>query len=245
MRRFIVSIGAAAGPILAIDTSTRGTSVALYRDGLIAEYSWQSRDDQTRELIPAIQGLLSRQQVELKSLSGVAVALGPGSFNGLRVGVSTAKALALPLRLPVIGIGTLEASAYQYAGVGLPLRPVLNAGRGQINTALFVGTPESWRQIEEPESVTLEGLIARIREPQLVCGEIEKGWAAELMHHVGDLVRILPAASWMRRAGFLAELGWRRLSAGEVDDVVTLQPIYLRKPAITRPRRQFDMEECR
>lgn len=236
---------AAGGPLLAIDTSTRGTSVALYRDGLISEHSWRSRDDQTRELLPAIQRLLGQQQVELRSLSGVAVALGPGSFNGLRVGVSTAKALALPLRLPVIGIGTLEASAYQYAGVGLPLRPVLNAGRGQLNTALYAGGRESWHQIEEPESVTLEDLIARIREPQLLCGEIESGWAAELRHHLGDLVRIPPAAGWMRRAGFLAELGWRRLSAGEVDDVVTLQPVYLRKPAITRSRRQFNIEECR
>ncbi len=233
------------GIILAIDTSTRGTSIALYGDGLVAEHTWQTRDGQTRELLPAIQRLLSQQQIEVKSLSGVAVALGPGSFNGLRVGVSTAKALALSLDIDIVGVGTLEASAYQYAGAALPIRPVLNAGRGQMNTALFSGGPEEWRRLEEPAAVTLDDLIARMDQPQLVCGEVEMGWAAELVHHLGGLVHLCPVAGRVRRAGFVAELGWRRLSVGDVDDVVGLQPIYLRKPAITRPRRRFVAEECR
>jgi tRNA threonylcarbamoyladenosine biosynthesis protein TsaB len=231
--------------LLAIDTSTGWTSVALYRDGLIAEYSWQTRDQQTKELVPAIDMLLSREQLDVKALSGVAVALGPGSFNGLRVGVSTAKALALSLNLVVAGVGTLEASAYQYAGVPLPVRPVLNGGRGQINTALFAGDHQSWRQLEGPESLTLDGLINRIDESVLLCGEIKPEWAAELRNRLGDLIYLPPIAGWARRAGFVAELGWRRLSVGEADDIVSLQPIYLRKPAITRSRRPLNFEENR
>lgn len=233
--------------LLAIDTSTRIASVALYRNGVLAEHTWQTRDEHTRELLPAVQKLLSQQQVEVRALSGVVVAVGPGSFNGVRVGVSTAKALALSLNIDIVGIGTLEASAYHYAGVPLPIRPMLNAGRGQINTALFVGGPDDWRQLQAPEAVTLSELIGRTTEAVLVCGEVEPGWAAELRHHLGDLVHFPPVAGRTRRAGFLAELGWRRLRAGDADDAVTLQPIYLRKPAITRPRRAYDLdiEGCR
>ena len=233
------------GIILAIDTSTRGTSIALYRDGVIAEHTWQTHDEQTKELLPAIQKLLNGQGIGVKSLAGVAVALGPGSFNGLRVGVSTAKALALSLGISIVGIGTLEASAYQHAGAALPIRPLLNAGRGQINTALYAGGPEDWRQLEEPRAVTIAELLTFIDQPQLVCGEVEPGWATELVHHLDGLIHLCPAAGRVRRAGFVAELGWRRLSVGEADDVVTLQPIYLRKPAITRPRRTFVAEEYR
>lgn len=233
------------GYVLAIDTSTRGTSVALYRDGLVAEYNWQTRDQQTRELIPVIDTLLTREQIDVKALSGVAVALGPGSFNGLRVGVSTAKALALSLNLDLAGIGTLEASAYQYAGLPFQVRPVLNAGRGQINTALFQGDPQSWHQLEEPQAVTLDELINRIDEHVVICGEIEPVWASELRNRLGNLVYLPPMASWARRAGFVAELGWRRLSEGKADDIVSLQPIYLRKPAITRSHRPLSFEENR
>jgi tRNA threonylcarbamoyladenosine biosynthesis protein TsaB len=213
---------------------------------MVAEFSWQTRDDHTRELLPAIDRLLGQQGARLADLSGIAVALGPGSFNGLRVGVSTAKALALPLGIPVVGIGTLDASAYQYAGVPMPVRALLNAGRGQINTALYAGTSETWGQLEPPEAVTLEQLIARIREPQFVCGEVEPGWAAELRHHLGNLVYLPAMAGRARRASFLAELGWRRLRAGEADDITSLQPLYLRKPAITKARRPLNpSEECR
>jgi tRNA threonylcarbamoyladenosine biosynthesis protein TsaB len=236
----------ADGLILAIDTSTRLTSTALYRGGLVAEYNWQTHDDHTRELLPAVDRMLTQEGARVTDLSGIAVALGPGSFNGLRVGVSTAKALALPLQMPVVGIGTLEASAYQHAGVPMQIRPLLNAGRGQINTALFAGAVDDWRQIEPPEAISLEDLIARIHEPVFVCGEVEPGWAAELRHHLGNLVYLPAVAGRARRAAFLAELGWKRLRLGEADDVTSLQPIYLRKPAITQSRRPLrPTEECR
>jgi tRNA threonylcarbamoyladenosine biosynthesis protein TsaB len=233
------------GIVLAIDTSTRVSSIALYRTNLLAEHTWRTQDDHTKELLPAVDWLLKQQHSDVSALTGVVVATGPGSFNGVRVGVSTAKALALSLQIPIVGIGTLEASAHQYIGSDLPIRPVLNAGRGQLNTALFNGDTASWHCVEEPESLDLAELVKRITSPVLLCGEIESSWVAELQHHLGNMVHFPPVAGWVRRAGYLAELGSQRIRQGQVDDVVALQPLYLRKPAITQSKRQARIEECR
>src|SRR5581483_11967409 len=99
--------------LLAIDTSTHYASVALH-DGerLLGEETWLANQDHTRTLLPAIQRILGDRGVE--SLTALAVALGPGSFNGLRVGLSSAKALAIARQLPLVGATTLELLAAEY-----------------------------------------------------------------------------------------------------------------------------------
>ena len=123
---------------LTIDTSTEFAGVGLSHDGLVeAEFIWHAGQNHTVELIPAVSCLLGKVNKAVTDISAVFVASGPGSFNGLRVGVSTAKGLAFALGIPVFGIGTLEIAAYAFAFSGLTICPIQNAGRGEIAAALY------------------------------------------------------------------------------------------------------------
>ena len=222
--------------LLAIDSSTDTASVALWHQGaVVAELTWRTAQNQTRELLPNVVHLLKLAGADMKDLTGLVVARGPGSYNGLRAGMATAKGLALALELPLVGIGTLEAEALPYAESGLPIRPIQDAGRGELATALYRLSRGRWRQLEEECLSTLEALCSEVRHRTLFCGALSFKVADQLRERLGRLA-VLPAAPPLRRAGYLAELGRRRLEAGDRDTPATLQPLYLRRPQITQPR---------
>ncbi len=123
---------------IAIDTSTDTAGLALVQDGgILAELTWHCVQSHTTQLLPNLDYLLRQNKLDIKTADCIIVARGPGSYNGLRVGVSTAKGLAFSLGIPIIGINTLEAEAYQFANIGLPVCPVFNAGREEIATAMY------------------------------------------------------------------------------------------------------------
>ncbi|MCL5264229.1 MAG: tRNA (adenosine(37)-N6)-threonylcarbamoyltransferase complex dimerization subunit type 1 TsaB [Chloroflexi bacterium] len=219
--------------ILAIDTSTSISTIALFDVDVHAELTWIADQKHTTELLPEIGRLLQRCGLKADQLNGIVVALGPGSFNGLRVGLSTAKGLCLALRIPIVGVGTLEALAYQYALAKLPVRPITDAGRGELNTALYEMRDRTWVELEAPWIGGIDEIRRRISAPTLVCGDTRKEAVVHLCHELGGLITEPAAAGSLRRAGYLAELGGRKLRAGKTDDLASLQPIYLRKPAIT------------
>ncbi len=222
---------------LAIDTSTDTASVAIVRDSeLLAELTWRSGQNHSVELLPHLSNLLNQVGLDIQSASGIIVAKGPGSFNGLRVGVSTAKGLAFSLGIPIVGISTLEVAAYPYAETGLPICPISNAGRVEIATAMYQKQGERWRQLSTEQITTVETLCSRITTPTIFCGEFIPAITARLREQLGDRAVIPGSASRLRRAGFLAELGLQRLKAGDGDNPATLQPIYLRRPPITQPK---------
>ena len=133
---------------LAIDTATANASLALaHHDDIIAEFSWHSGQNHSTQLLPSVVYLLNQTGASLQSLDGIIVAQGPGSYNGLRVGISTAKGLAVSLGIPIVGISTLEAAAFAHAATGLPICPILNAGRGEIATATYRRQRHRWRQL--------------------------------------------------------------------------------------------------
>ena len=161
------------------------------------------------------------------------MAKGPGSFNGLRVGISAAKGLAFGLDVPIAGIGSLEVEAYQYADSGLPVCPVFNAGREEISTALYQKSPKGWQQLKPEHIATLQQLCAETVEKTLFCSEYVLAIASELKARLGEKAVLASGVTDLRRAAYLAELGMRRLASGDTDDAATLQPVYLRRPAIT------------
>lgn len=219
--------------ILALDTSTRIASVALFHQGtLLDECTWRSELNHTTELGPVVTAMLARQAVLPGGLDAVAVAIGPGSFNGLRVGVSMAKGMAQALGIPVVGIGTLELIAYQQRHFRGPIRPILGAGRAQVATAQFRSFRGKWRRVEDDHLSTVEEIIAGTSRRTLFCGEISPAGAAQLDLALGGRAVLAgEVASW-RRAGFLAELANERLQAGRADQADTLEPVYLRRPSI-------------
>ena len=223
---------------LAIDTSTDNASLAIVQENdVLAELSWHCRQNHSVELMPHLNQLLQHSGLDLKCLSGVIVALGPGSFNGLRVGVSTAKALAFSLKVPLVGISTLEAAAYQYADCGLPVCPIFNAGRGEIATAIYHKKGNRWHQVVDQQLTTTDSLCSQITAKTIFCGEPTAAVIVQLKEQLGPKAIIPPPSSRLRRAAFLAELGINRLESGDCDPPATLQPIYLRRPPITQPKR--------
>ena len=223
---------------LAIDTSTNTASLALARGSeILAELSWRCGQNHSTTLLPYLARLLSQTGSGLGSLDAIIVARGPGSFNGLRVGISTAKGLAFSLGIPVVGISTLAATAYQHAETGLPVCPIFNAGRGEIATAIYHMKGSRWQPIVSEHITTTEALCAQIDTKTLFCGELTAAISDQLRKRLKQKAVIAAPAARFRRAGFLAELGRREIETGNSDTPTTLQPIYLRRPHITKPRR--------
>jgi tRNA threonylcarbamoyl adenosine modification protein YeaZ len=221
---------------LAIDTSSNIVSVALSHQGeILASLTWQTKQNHTIELLPNLVCLVQQVKAELDSVGAIIVAKGPGSFNGLRVGISTAKGLASTLNIPLLGVNTLEAEAYSFAFTGLPLRPIQKAGREEIATALYRQKDNEWQCVEAENLTTVKTLCRRIKQKTLFCGEIPPDIISEIQQNLGKQA-IISQSNSPSRAGSLALLGWRKLSRGEQDDPVTLQPLYLRPPHITKPR---------
>jgi tRNA threonylcarbamoyladenosine biosynthesis protein TsaB len=219
---------------LAIDTSTAIASLALSVKGEVqAELTWHAGRSHTTELMPNIVHLLHLAKVEIKDMEGIIVAKGPGSFTGVRVGVSTAKGLCFALGVPLVGISTLEVEAFAHAATSLPVCPILGAGRGEIAAALFQMQGEKWTRLNAEHITNVDDLCSEIEHQTIFCGDIPPEAAQRLKQRLESKAIILQGGASLRRAGFLAELGWRRLEAKDFDDPATLQPLYLRKPAVT------------
>ena len=222
--------------LLAIDTSTRYAGVAL-ADGerVVSCRCWYSTVNHTRELMPAVSEILESRRLTPGDLAGIAVALGPGGFSALRVGASVAKGLAMAARKPLIGLGTLDLEAFPYRESGLAVCSLLDAGRREVASAYF--SPDGQR-IREDFITTPEKLLAGIDRATLFCGEGVAPWTGLIKQHLGPLAVVVSHPSPAARLWSLSEFGWQRLEAGEFDDLVTLQPYYLRMPSIGGPKRR-------
>ena len=222
---------------LALDTSTGTASLALVQDNeVLTELTWRCEQNHTTQLLTHLAHLLNQTKLNIQSTSGIIVARGPGSFNGLRVGISTAKGLAFSLGVPIIGISSLEVEAYQHAETGLPICPIFNAGRGEIATAIYQNKHSEWRQFIAEQITTVETLCSQIASKTMFCGEFIPLIATQLRKQLKQKAVIPSPATGLRRASFLAELGLKRLKVGDYDNPATLQPLYLRRPSITQPK---------
>lgn len=218
--------------ILAIDTATRWLGMALH-DGtaVLAEMGWRCFNNHTIELAPNLQEMMQRANVSVADLSGIAVAIGPGSYTGLRVGLSAAKGLALANQTPLIGVSTLDILATAFGPFPGQLMLVAEAGRTRVCVASYEWqNGRGWQTNEPPTIETWESLLAPLEGRITFAGEITTE-AAKLIKTADKTFQIALPAAAVRRAGYLAQLGWQRLQAGAVDDAQTLAPIYLRDPA--------------
>ena len=222
--------------LLAIDTSTRFAGVALADVGqVVACRAWRSRTNHSAELMPAAAQMLKDHETPAAALSGIAVALGPGGFSALRVGLSVAKGLAATCSLPLVGVGTLELEAFPYLGSGMPVCAMVEAGRGEVAAAVF-GPEEA--DVSEERICPPEELLELFSEPTIFCGEGAAARVSLIRERFGKQALIVDPAVPAGRLWSLAAIGWQRIASGDIDEPAGLQPNYLRMPSIGVARRR-------
>jgi tRNA threonylcarbamoyladenosine biosynthesis protein TsaB len=222
--------------LLAIDTSTRYAGVALADENrVLAARCWYSSVNHTTELMPAVSDTLKSRGLTPQDLAGIAVALGPGGFSALRVGMSAAKGLALAAQKPLAGLSTLELEAFPYLESGLAVCAVLDVGRKEVASARFDAAGE---RVRDDLICGPEELLAEFTQPTLFCGEGLLPWAELIKERLGPRAVVISRWSPASRLWSLVELGRRQLAAGQTSDLVALQPYYLRMPSIGGPKRR-------
>ena len=213
--------------LLALDTSTRMVGVAIY-DGVsaLAELTWSSKDFHTVELAPAVHDTLTRIGSSPADVNAIVVAIGPGSFTGLRIGLALAKGMVLALRIPIIGVPTLDVLATAQAIKKIPMAAVLRVGRGRLAVGWYHVQGGAWRSSGKLEIKTAEELAKQITAPVYICGELDEN-EVKLLREKATSAQIGSPAQSLRRPAYLAEIGWQRWKADMVDDPATLSPLYL------------------
>ncbi len=213
--------------LLAVDTSTRSIGLALYDDtAVISECIWQTHDHHTIELATAVERLLNDNLVRPGMLTGLAVATGPGSFTSLRIGFALIKGLAFTLKIPVIGVPSLDIVVAAIPPGNYPLFAVLPAGRGRLAVVKYKAGLSGWQPLDQPVICDMDGLFRMMKGQAMVVGELDAGQRHLLSDRRKPILLASPATC-LRRPSNLAEIAWKRLQAGEQDDPLSLAPIYV------------------
>lgn len=211
--------------LLALDTSTEMAGLALYDGQRVSEAVWHSGRNQTSALLERINQLLSANRLQLSDIGAIGVAVGPGMFNGLRVGLSTAKGLGYGREAPVYGVDTLEVTAYPHRASTLPIRAFVPAGRGRVVFGDYRYRTGRWVRAGEFQNRAFNELTAGLSEMTLVTGEIPPDFDPD---QIDSPHADVPRPSLRtRRPGCLAEIAWNRWRAGETDDLASLEPLYV------------------
>ncbi len=248
--------------LLALDTSTSQASVALCdEDTLYGEYTWQIGSNHSVELLDRVQRLVAECDSSMQAIDVVAVATGPGSFNGVRVAVAAAKALAFALQKPLVGVSTLEIIAAQQQQWRGPVCAILEAGRSDLYAACYlfdevdnlgeityhmqrlsdylVLPPQHLASYLDEHLDQWAGVPGeRQLSPVLFCGELSEAARQVLYEQMPGKSLFVSNLQATRHASFLALLALQRLYDGRIDDPMLLEPLYVRRPSITTSTRK-------
>ena len=239
--------------ILAIDTSCMTASCAVSENGrILGEISTHHAKTHAQQLVPMMDMLLGSLAFDISDMDAFAVAIGPGSFTGLRIGVVTMKGLAYATGKPVIGIKTLDALAKTVPAFNGMICPVLDARNHQVFTAFYKWEEKSLHKKSEDEGLTVDEMVSKIisyQQDVLLVGDAADKFAPLLedalevvlvsMAEIAP-IKIYTADSglYTPRAATVALLAEKRLESGDIDDVHTLVPFYLRPSQAERMKRQ-------
>jgi len=213
--------------LLAIDTSTEWIGIALFNGtNLLAEQIWRSKNYHTVELVPAIKEMLTKTQTKPGSLTGIGVALGPGSFTGLRIGLSVAKGIALGQKLAIAGIPSLEVLAAAQPGLRRPMLAFLEVGRGRYAYARYQYKHGSWQAISDIAVDEIRAMAATIKSPTYVVGDMDAE-ERQILGRKWKTAKLAAPSLCLRRPAVLAELAWAKIQAGQADDAASLAPVYV------------------
>ncbi len=225
--------------ILALDTSTLTGSVALMeasldgqensREEIIGEHILNIRSTHSERLMPAIDSLLQGAALSIRDIQGIALTIGPGSFTGLRIGVSTVKGLAYALRVPVVGIPTLDALTQNLLFASGLICPLLDARKKEVYAALFRGDGQSVEKISPDWVLSPEDLCDRVKEKTIFLGNGLEIYRELIETRLGSLALFAPPELSLPRAVNVARLSIPKFKKGQTLDLFSFTPVYVRR----------------
>jgi tRNA threonylcarbamoyladenosine biosynthesis protein TsaB len=214
--------------LLAIDTATHIAGIALMDErGPRGAQQWRTERNHTVELMPNVVRLLAEAGAQPCDLAAIAVAVGPGSYTGLRIGLSVAKGYCFAAGATLVAVPTLDVSAHAYALRPGELCAVLQAGRGRLAARFYHAAPDTW----QPGSESFFGRATELADASagrrvFFSGEVDGETEAVLRERLGERATFAPEAERARDPRVLARLGWERWKAGQIEDVERLAPDY-------------------
>ncbi len=230
--------------ILGFDSSGMVASVAIACDDiLVAEYSVNYKKTHSQTLLPMFDAVVSMTELDLDSVDGIAVAAGPGSFTGLRIGMSTVKGLGLALDKPVVAVPTCHALAYNLWGSDKLICPILDARRSQVYTALYEFKDEEMITLKEQDAMDINDLIDIINDLDrdvIFVGDGIPVFKERIEEKIKNKAYFAPAHLNRQRAGSVAALGMIYMKEGKVENADDVKPVYLRKSQAEREREEKD-----
>ncbi len=220
--------------ILAINTSTREFSLSVLKKNgaVISEVFMAEGKNHFGGLLASLDFLFKTSEHSLFELKAIAVATGPGSFTGLRVGLSTAKGLCHALDIPIIAVPSLDALAHQVPFSDYDIAPILDSRRDEFFTALFEHNKVSPVRKTEYLSLRLEEFPLFFEKPTLFVGNNFSSQSAVIKDCMGDRAILAPSYCWNLRAGVVGALALKKFHTHQFDKLEDVSPIYLRPPDI-------------
>lgn len=232
--------------ILAVDSSGLVASIAVAEDDvLLAEYTLNFKKTHSQTLMPMLQEVQSMIELDLSSLDGIAVAAGPGSFTGLRIGAATVKGLGLALNKPIVEVPTLEGLAYNLCGTTHLVCPLMDARRNQVYTGIYRFVPQGnqWHMeaVQEQCAVDVTEILQicnKLGEPVIFLGDGVPVYAQTIANLCQVPYTYAPAHMNRQRAASVAALGVSYAKQGRLVSAAEHAPEYLRKSQAEREREE-------
>lgn len=226
--------------VLSIDSATEAASCAVFEDDkLLGEITYNFKKQHSVILMPLVDNLLKNLQLDLKDIDGFVVSKGPGSFTGLRIGMSMIKGLSQGTKKPFVSVSSLDALAYNMAYTSGIICPIIDALRDNVYTALYKFEDNNLVMDTDYNVINIDELISLLNEKQQpVCfiGDAVPKFKARIIESLAE-VSFAPPHLNLVRASSLGELGLKLLTQGIEDNLYTSAPIYLRK---SQAEREYD-----
>jgi len=215
--------------ILGIDTSSRFNTVGLISGNqILADFAWEARDS-LQKIILNIDLVLRRGGLTLAEVDGLAVGIGPGSWTGVRVGVTVGKILAYAMNKPICGVSSLDALAYQAKDMPILLCPLIDASKENVYAAFYRPHEETAAKESEYYVGDIKGLLKRIKEPVLFLGKAAYLYRQIIVGELGPLANYRGGVGDVQKGYVIALLALPRFERGESDDTLSLSPLYLKE----------------
>ncbi len=228
--------------ILALDSSGMAASVAVVEDeNMLAEYTVNYKKTHSQTLLPMLDAAVQMIQLKLDTIDAIAVASGPGSFTGLRIGSATAKGLGLALDKPIIGVPTTQALAYNLYGAGGVVCPIMDARRNQVYTGIYGFENGHLEILEDQMAVDIYQVIEKLnalKQQVIFTGDGISVYQEVIDQNIQVPAEYAPAHLNRQRASAVAALAMEYLKAGRVQTAAEHRPEYLRMSQAERERQE-------